>query len=122
MARAASCRFGCARETISVGGEDPISGFVGILMLPDSEHSPTELSQASVGVTVSLLVLADLLSPPRRIGLRLGAMFRAAVPEATVDKYGKSRVGKNDIHRAGGSWDQPLLESESKSEAMQSGS
>src|SRR5262245_10657194 len=90
-------------------------------MLPDAEHLPSEFSQASVGVTVPLLVLADLRSPPLGVGLWLRAMSRAAVPETTVDEYGETCMGENDIHRAGGPWDQPFLDSESKAKAMQGG-
>src|SRR5262245_49427168 len=83
-ARPASRAIGRPQEPFPVGRQDPPSGFVGTLMFPNADHLPAEFSQASVGVAIPFLVLTDFLPPPRGIGLWLGAMSRAAVPETTV--------------------------------------
>lgn len=69
-------------------------------MLPYSYHAPPLLLQQPVGVAISRLVGCELLSPPRRVGMRPPTMLGTAVPKAAVDEHGHFAAGKSDVDGA----------------------
>ena len=57
------------------------------LMFPHADHGPAASAQGAVYAAVAGLVGGDLVSPELRVGLGLGAVPGAAVPEAAAHKY-----------------------------------
>ena len=65
---------------------DAPTSYLGVLMLPDSNDDPTVRFQFAVGVSITLSIRFDLLSPERRILLRPGPMDRTSMPEASINE------------------------------------
>jgi hypothetical protein len=63
-------------------------------MRPEPEHGPTERSQASVRIRISLAIRFDFLAPEFRIALGPSRVFGAPVPEAAVDENRKMSPGE----------------------------
>jgi hypothetical protein len=76
---------------------DAFGRFVGTLMRPDANDTPTRGTQASIGIRVSGAVGLDFVTPKLRVALWPGGVLRATVPEAAIDEDGDSGAGKNDI-------------------------
>ena len=68
-------------------------GFVGGFVFPDADWGPTGCSEAGVGVGVAGSVAGDLGFPVLGVAAGLGAVLRAAVPEAAVheDRHPQAR-------------------------------
>jgi hypothetical protein len=66
-------------------------------MLPDPNDDPSLPSQASIGVEVSVAVRLQFVSPPLRVVLRLGHVFGASVPEASIHEDGNSVATECDV-------------------------
>src|SRR4051812_1227298 len=69
------------------------SGFV----LPNAKHDPPEPSEGCIRLRVAPAVRRDLVAPPSRVGFRLNAVLRTAVPEAAIDEDGDLGGGKDNV-------------------------
>lgn len=67
------------------------------LVLPDTNHQPSTFFKGRGMTSISLDVLADLGLPVGAVRCREGAMCRAAVPEASVDKYRDLLARKDQV-------------------------
>lgn len=67
------------------------------LVLPDANHFPTAFPQSGIHAAVASPVGRDLVAPERRVGLRLGGVLGAAVPETTVDEDGDAETPEHEI-------------------------
>jgi len=67
---------------------DPPGSFLGSLVFPDAQNSPTQLAQETVRVPIAFDVPCNLSSPPISVGLRPRTMDRAVVPKAPIDENG----------------------------------
>jgi hypothetical protein len=67
------------------------------LVCPDADDRPSCLLEVGISAPVTRDVGLDLLPPPFRVRLRPGHVFRAAVPEATVDEDSNSGTRENDV-------------------------
>lgn len=70
-------------------------------MLPYADHQPAVCAQGAVDATVAGFVGGNLVSPEGGVGLGLGAVPGAAVPEATVHKHRGLQLGENEVGLAG---------------------
>lgn len=66
-------------------------------MLPNSQHPPTPRAERAIHFPVTRVVASQLLAPEFRVVLRLRAMDRAAVPEATIDENSELKHWKNKV-------------------------
>lgn len=74
-----------------------VSKLVWGLVLPCSENAPSLVDQDLIGVVVSCPVRVELRLPPFGIRLRRCSVFRAPVPKAAVDEYGKLMACECDV-------------------------
>jgi hypothetical protein len=88
-------------------------------VFPYSNNEPTGQRQFLIGIAISRHIRLDLRAPPFAIVLRPGAVLWASVPETSVDKYCRSRRGKNDIHRPLATHEQTLMKPEPQPPRMQ---
>ena len=93
--------------------------FVGILVLPDPDDGPPQSGQAFIRVAVPTHVCLKLGSPPFGVALRPGSVDRAPVPEATIHKHGDTLLREDHVGRPRGPRQQPTLQSEAQSHAVQ---
>lgn len=69
-------------------------------VLPDTDHRPAASAQRTINAAVAGLVGGDLVPPERGVGLRLGRVPRAAVPETTVDEDGGAEQREDEVRAA----------------------
>ena len=67
------------------------------LVFPNPHHAPPAGAEGAGDETVAGLVGGNFLPPKRRVGLRLRAVNRTAVPEATVNEDDEFVRGENKI-------------------------
>lgn len=92
------------------GGESPaaddlfyVGGYVcNVLMLPDSEHSPTKGAQMCIRLTIPFDVPSEFVGPPRAVGCGRRIVLGTAVPEAPVDEHRNSGTSKQDVRTSTG--------------------
>ena len=58
-----------------------------IFVLPNPQHKPASFRQCKVDVAVTRLIALELSVPVVGASLRKGAVKRATMPEAPVNKY-----------------------------------
>lgn len=80
--------------------EEPALVLAGQLVLPNPEDTPASRIQCAVDSPVAGLVSRNLLAPERGVGLRLGRVPRAAVPETTVDEDGGAEQREDEVRAA----------------------
>ncbi|MEY2425858.1 MAG: hypothetical protein QOI61_1430 [Actinomycetota bacterium] len=93
---------------------------LGILVFPHPHDLPSRSSQTLVRVGISRPVAVDLRRPPLRIPSRATAMFRTAVPKASVDEHRQSLAGKHDVRRTSQPRHRPNLHAIPKPASVQS--
>lgn len=74
-----------------------LGGIVRILVLPHPHAQPASFCQELVGFPVPLHVSLKLGRPIVRVGSRLRGVFRALMPEATIDEYGHARRTEHQV-------------------------
>jgi hypothetical protein len=67
------------------------------LMLPNSNYLPAGTVKLPGDQPVPRPVALDLVAPELRVGLGLGGMPGAAVPETTVHKHGDAEPGEDEV-------------------------
>ena len=67
-------------------------------MLPDPGDAPTERTKFTINASIAGFVAGQLGQPERSAGLGLGAVLRAAVPEAAVHKHHGLALGLKVRH------------------------
>jgi hypothetical protein len=105
------------------GFQNPLHGYLGILVLPSMNDDPTGLGECEVYGSIALLVPSELGNPVRPVGSGDVLMLRAAVPEAPVDEHGNARSREYNVgpHPGCASPDPEIL-AEPEALAMQLGS
>jgi hypothetical protein len=68
-----------------------------ILVLPHSDHLPSEFREAVISVAITLDISTQLLAPERFVRFRKAGMGRAAVPEAAVDEDSNPSSREGDV-------------------------
>lgn len=76
---------------------DSVSCHPHVLVFPDPQNQPVQVSQSPVIASVPLPVGRDLCAPPLGIGFRGDRVLGTAVPEASVDLNCDLRPAKNDV-------------------------
>lgn len=66
-------------------------------MFPDAENAPAGAAEGAGDEFVAGLIAGYLGLPELRVGLGLGGVDRAGVPETTVHEDGESEHGENEI-------------------------
>ena len=90
-----------------------------VLVLPNPDGQPARLHQASIGVCVSCTICIDLGLPPSSIRFRPCPMNGAAMPEASVQKYGNSGRTENQVCLAIHLGEWPPIDSVAQPQRMQ---
>lgn len=67
------------------------------LMFPHADHGPAAFPQGGIYAAIAGLVGGDLVSPELRVGLGLGRVPGAAVPEAAVYKHRGLQFLENEV-------------------------
>jgi hypothetical protein len=70
-------------------------------VFPHADHRPAFGAEEAVDAEVAGLVGGDLLPPEGGVGLGLGRVPGAAVPEAAVHKHRGLEFGENEVGLAG---------------------
>ena len=71
----------------------------GQLMLPNTDNSPSFLSQSSIYSSVAFHVPLHLCVPKTAIRARSPVAFRTSMPETTIYKHAYSLGAKNEVGR-----------------------
>lgn len=66
---------------------DLIDHRLGVLVLPEAQWHPADLSEVSISVVVASAVRSELRLPPSCVSLRSHPVVGAAVPEASIDEH-----------------------------------
>lgn len=109
------------RRSVRDGRCDAKTRAMRLLVLPDPNDGPTHLGQTSIGVAVTCAICIKLLSPPGRVLSRPSAVFRTAVPEATIDEDHDALRREDDVAAAPETW-QGVINAEPKARPMERGS
>lgn len=66
-------------------------------MLPYDEQSPPSVTKAFESILIARNIGEKLFTPPARVGLGLGCVIGASVPETTANVHSNSRCMEYDI-------------------------
>jgi len=68
-----------------------------ILVLPETQNTPSQFYERTIGLPITLDVACQLRPPVVGVGLRPSSMHGTAVPEAAVDEDRHSLPGEDDV-------------------------
>lgn len=100
---------------------DPGGGRTWVLVFPDPYHGPTGRAKSLRRLGVTLMRPRKFRFPPLRVCYRLTSVLRAAVPEATIDKYRDSRWSEYDVGTPPKSCERRCVNAISEAPAMKLG-
>jgi hypothetical protein len=87
-------------------------------VLPNPDHGPPGNAETLIGISVSLLICANLLAPELGVVFGPGGVFGASVPEATVDEHRDAGSSEDDVGSASFAGQHRLVDSVSKSTSV----
>ena len=70
---------------------------VDVLVLPDADDGPANLSKTLVGVAIPLTIGLNFFAPEGGVALRLRCMLGTSVPEAAIDEHSNTGGSENDV-------------------------
>lgn len=98
---------------------DLISHRLGVLVLPEAQWHPADLSEVSISVEVASAVRGELLLPPGCVRLRCNPVLGAAMPEAPIDEHRHPCWSEEDVSTSSGHLRKRGVHPVAKSSAMQ---
>ena len=97
----------------------PVSRFANVFVFPYANNSPACLFELGVSVPIAPNIGLDFYTPPICIVLGPGAVFRAAMPEATIEKHGDPMRWEGDVYRSAASFDEFAMQSKTQTSSVQ---
>src|SRR4051812_45307463 len=79
-----------------------------VIVLPEPQDSPACVCERACGVSISLDVLLDLVTPPRSVGFRPGAVNRAPVPKASIYEHGDACTCECEVRSPTSAGERPV--------------
>jgi hypothetical protein len=79
------------------GLDDPLGGFVWVLVLPYMDGLPAGRRKCSVGLSIALDVPRELGLPVLPVCCGHVGVLGTAVPEAAIDEYGDAGAREGDV-------------------------
>lgn len=96
-----------------------VCGIDDVLVLPNSETAPPVLFEERVDSSITFSVGVQLVAPPLTVVLRKRGVFRAPVPEATVDEDGHSCSREHEVSPASHERDRAAVDAVPEASPMQ---